>query len=139
LALEPLALRASIDELSNADLGAAEDALVRMRAAIGDYDLAQANWHFHNSLYRKAKRPLLLATLDAVHQNANRYQIMGASTRLRFKQSEREHQALLAACRARDVSGAVKVLEHHLRAASEVLLAHLRSISDASGSLTWPS
>ena len=139
LALEPLALRASIDELSNADLGAAEDALTRLRAATGDYDLAQANWLFHSSLYGKAKRPLLLATLDAVHQNASRYQIMGASTRLRFEQSEHEHQALLSACRARDVCGAVDVLERHLRAASEVLLAHLQSISDPSGSLAWPS
>ena len=139
LALEPLALRASIEELSNADLGSAEDALAQMRVATGEYDLAQANWLFHSSLYRKAKRPLLLATLDAVHQNASRYQIMGASTRLRFDRSEHEHQALLSACRARDLRGAVDILEHHLRAASEVLLAHLRSISDPSGSLSWPS
>ena len=133
LALEPLALRAAFDGLSNADLGSADDAIDRARTASSDYDRAEANWLFHSSLYRTTRRPFLLDTLRSVHRNASRYQIMGASTRLRSEASEREHQALLEACRARDLPKANCILENHLRAASDALLAHLRSILDHNG------
>ena len=63
----------------------------------------------------------------------------GASARLRSDASEREHQTLLAACRAHDLPKATCILEDHLRAASATLLAHLRLIFDHNGSPTWPS
>lgn len=125
VALEPLALRRTFAGLSNADLGRAEDAVEQGRHALTDLAYAEANWLFHASLYRNERRPFLFATLRSAHLSASRYQIMGASTRLRRAESEREHLDLLAACRARDLATALDILGRHLATASRAALAEL--------------
>lgn len=139
IALEPVALRSAFDRLSQSDLGAAADALEEEQGATTDYDRAQANWRFHHSLYRAAPYPFLLATLKALHQTANRYLIMGQSTRLRSEASANEHRVLLAACRAGHLAEAISTLDAHLQAASDVLVTHLRSTSVNNGNLEWRS
>ncbi len=127
IALEPIALRSAFANLSKSDLGTAADALDEEAAASTDYDWAQTNWRFHHSLYRGSPYVFLLSTLKALNQTANRYLIMGRSTRLRSKASAQEHRALLAACRARRLVEAETILDSHLRAAAEVLVAHVRT------------
>lgn len=122
-ALEPLALRHAVPHLRDVQLDAAAAALERGRSADGLLDRAQANWDFHRALYAAAARPFLLGQLETLWRHADRY-LQFAWAKAHYEaRSDREHVAILAACRRRDVRLACRLTRAHILDAAASVVA----------------
>ncbi|RIH76885.1 HTH-type transcriptional repressor RspR [Calidithermus terrae] len=124
--LEPLALRLAIPRLGKAQLGEAEDALDAAELERDGRRLSELNWRFHAALYRPAGRPRLLSTVETLHLNVDRYMRMILTVVHHREQSDREHRALLEACRAREAERACALLERHVVEAGQRLVRFLQ-------------
>ena len=76
-------------------------------------------------MYAPAALPRLMDTIKALHTNIARYLVLYLAGMAYQKKSQKEHRAILAACRHGDIEKAINVLEVHLRGASEHLVAYL--------------
>ncbi|WP_018467327.1 GntR family transcriptional regulator [Calidithermus timidus] len=124
--LEPLALRLAIPRLGKGQLGEAEDALDEAGREHDGQRLSELNWKFHAALYRPANRPRLLSTIELLHLNADRYMRMILTVVHHREQSDREHRALLEACRRQEVEQASSLLKRHIIEAGQRLVQFLK-------------
>ncbi|RYM36207.1 GntR family transcriptional regulator [Meiothermus sp. PNK-Is4] len=124
--LEPLALRLAIPRLGKGQLGQAEDALDEAEQERDGRRLSELNWKFHAALYRPADRPRLLSTIELLHLNVDRYMRMILTVVHHREQSDREHRALLEACRRREVEQASNLLQRHIVEAGQRLVRFLQ-------------
>jgi DNA-binding GntR family transcriptional regulator len=125
MALEAVAIEKAIPQLTRADLIRAQGVL-----EIIDYEKdrgqwGELNWEFHAILYQAARMPLLLDTIQRLHNNVARYLIIYLDRLSAADQSQKEHWALLRACRDGRTSAALRVLRTHLQQAADGLGAYL--------------
>lgn len=126
VALESLAIRLAIPNLSNAQIdAAAELQMVVETAAQRDYGALNAQ--FHRALYDPCARPRLLGEIERLAGHADRYLRLALNAPLQRADSDAEHRAILAACYARDAAGAAEILERHIAQARD----NLRSLMGA--------
>jgi DNA-binding GntR family transcriptional regulator len=121
-ALEVLALRHAIPNLTDSDIALAEAAISQ---ANGCHDIStweEANRNFHASLYRPCKMARLLSTIDALHEARLRYMYATATVIQWEEKSEEEHLNIIDAVRARDVATACALLEKHIEDSGEILV-----------------
>ena len=85
----------------------------------------ELNWEFHATLYSPAGLPRVMETLRTLHTNIARYLVLYLAGMDYQKKSQREHRALLQACRAGEVEKAIDILDGHLRSASTHLIKFL--------------
>jgi len=85
----------------------------------------ELNWEFHATLYSPASLPRLMDTIKTLHTNIARYLVLYLAGMDYQKKSQREHRAILEACRHGNTEKAVTYLEGHLRYASDQLVAFL--------------
>lgn len=126
-ALEALAIRLAVPRLTAADLDAAAAAL----AAADDSDelriWSEANWRFHRALYAPCGRPRLMDTLENLWRGADRYlRVVWQAERWQAR-SQREHRAILRACRKGEAAVAAELVGDHVAAATTALVALLRA------------
>jgi len=119
-ALEVLALTRAIPELTETRLDAVE-AIQDAAEAAELADFGKCNKAFHSALYEAAGRPRLLAQIAALNDLADRYLRVAVTTLDYRRRSHREHRALLAACRKRDVEAATACLKAHIEDAGQRL------------------
>lgn len=115
--LETDLLARSIPLLSEVDLQQAETQLAKLDAALQSENHAmiwpELNSAFHLSLY-KAARPQSYEIVSNLNKNSDRYIRMHLQMAGRILKSNKEHQQLLALCRARDIQGACELLNQHI-------------------------
>jgi DNA-binding GntR family transcriptional regulator len=126
IALETQALRLAAPNLTRATLAQAEALLDKIDNEHNMARWAELNWQFHASLYAAANRPRLFEMIKQLHDNVGRY--LRSSLRLgaHSKPSQKQHRALLAACKKKDAQAAVEILAQHLAATSQKLARRLR-------------
>jgi DNA-binding GntR family transcriptional regulator len=124
--LEPYMLARAIPQMSNANIGLAEDLLVEADHDTDHGKLAVLNWRFHRALYVSADQGFTLAVLESVHLKTERYMRLVLNLMQHQNQSQQEHRAILEACRARDVVQATALLQDHIRRAGTNLARFLR-------------
>ena len=78
----------------------------------------ELNWEFHSTLYLPANLPRVMETIQTLHTNIARYLVLYLAGMDYQKKSQREHRALLQACRAGEVEKAKDILDSHLRSAA---------------------
>jgi DNA-binding GntR family transcriptional regulator len=123
-ALESLALRKSLPTMPEATFERA-DALIDTLDRETDFGRwVDLNRQFHLSLYTGAGKRLL-AAIGEQYDAADRYLRIELETLHNAGESQSEHRALLAACRARDVEAAIVVFEPHVVEAGHELAAAL--------------
>jgi DNA-binding GntR family transcriptional regulator len=83
---------------------------------------ASKNWEFHALLYGAAERPRLLELVKALRANSQRYTFMLLADERCRALLNREHRALLEACRRRDPLRAAQLLDEHLSGGKERVL-----------------
>lgn len=125
IALEKEILRRAIPHLTVAHLKGASEILNDMDKESNITKWGELNWEFHAMLYSPAELPRVMDTLRTLHSNIARYLVLYLAGMDYQKKSQREHRALLQACRAGDVEKAEKILEEHLRSASMQLITFL--------------
>jgi DNA-binding GntR family transcriptional regulator len=120
--LESHALRLAIPNLSHFTLSRAAQIL---DASDQDTNYVQTwgdrNWEFHSTLYAASNRPLLLGMIERIHAHVDRYLRAHVTLANYREQGQREHRALLRACRRKDVKTALECLRSHILDVADVL------------------
>lgn len=124
IALEPVALRTAMPNLTETDFIQAESALKRIAQEHDPTQWGALNWAFHTTLYKPANMPRLLSTLKMWQTNVARYFFVYQALAYREK-SNAEHWSILDACRQRDTERACAELAIHLRLAADELVRYL--------------
>lgn len=125
LFLELGALELAIPNLTEADFAAAEAILGKTDAEPHSRLLGKLNWQFHEILYLASGRPKLLALIQTMHNNVERYMRLYLSTMNYQAKSQAEHRELLQACVHKDVKAAQALLRRHMADASANLSGYL--------------
>lgn len=126
VALETVVLRRAIPQLTIADLGRAEEILATIDHEQDVARWGELNWEFHAALYHAANMPRLMEWVKTLHVNVARYLVIYLAGLDYQAASQREHREILEACRRGNVEAAVACLSHHLRSASNQLIAFLK-------------
>lgn len=124
-ALETLALRLAVPKMTEKDFQAAEQVIARYQRETEISNWGALNWEYHSVLYRAAERPMLLKSIQTLHNNADRYFSSDPLLMEYRSRIEQEHQQILEACRAREIMAAVRRLSEHITHASSQLIAYL--------------
>ena len=125
IALETAVLARAIPNLTVAQLKHAEEILDAIDREENIAKWGELNWEFHATLYSPAALPRLMDTIKTLHTNIARYLVLYLAGMAYQKKSQKEHRAILAACRHGDTEKALAVLVVHLQGASEHLVAYL--------------
>jgi len=91
----------------------------------GGPEWADDDWRFHRALYESAARPRQLAMIETLRSTVARYPSAHDALPTRTPEWLADHDAILAACRARASVAARRRLEDHLRRAMELVLAQM--------------
>jgi DNA-binding GntR family transcriptional regulator len=123
--LEAEVLRASIPNLSEDHLRAAEEILRRYDEALwteGDVgSWGRLNTEFHSALYAGAERPQFMSVIRTLNYKGERYIRLQLYLTREVERAKQEHRMLLDLCRARNVDGAVELVKRHILFAGESL------------------
>jgi len=126
IALETLALRRAIPHLTIANLAEAATLLDAIEQEKSIARWGELNWEFHALLYQPANVPRLMEWVRLLHINVARYLVIFLVGLEYQATSQREHRAILEACRQGQIETAVTLLEQHLQAAANKLVAFLQ-------------
>ncbi len=123
--LESNAIRLSVPHMTETTF---HEAGILCDAFAAETDAAQwsaLNWQFHSRLYLDAQRPFLVSTIRAVNDRLERYLRVQLTLSHGQDRADREHRAILAACRAGDAGAAGDLVYAHIMGACSSLLHHL--------------
>jgi DNA-binding GntR family transcriptional regulator len=124
--LELGALELVFPHLLEKDIAAAEKILNKMDAAKDASKWSEMNRQFHETLFGRAGRPILMGLIRSMHDNVGRYIRLYLDT-LNFQaKSQEEHRLLLSACAKKDLASAQSILLEHLWHAREQLIQYLK-------------
>lgn len=126
LRLETWLLRLSVPLMGEAELAELDSILEAQRRPDVLPRWGELNWQLHETMYRAANRPVTLKLLKNIHDKIDRYLRLEITMRAGRDRGLAEHEALVASCRARDVTAAVALLERHIRETARGLVASLK-------------
>ena len=125
IALETAVLARAIPHLTVAHLKHAKEILDEIDQEENIAKWGELNWEFHATLYSPAALPRVMDTIRTLHSNIARYLVLYLAGMAYQKKSQKEHRAILEACRHGDTEKALAVLIVHLQGASDHLVAFL--------------
>jgi DNA-binding GntR family transcriptional regulator len=125
IALETAVLARAIPHLTVTDLKHAKEILDAIDQEENIAKWGELNWEFHATLYSPAALPRVMETIRTLHSNIARYLVLYLAGMAYQKKSQKEHRAILEACRHGNTEKAVAVLVVHLQGASDHLVAFL--------------
>ncbi len=125
VALELVAIERAIPQLGVSDLIRSQGILEIIDSGSEKENWSDLNWEFHAILYSAAQMPMLLNTIQSLHNNVARYLVIYLDHLAAAKISQKEHWQLLEACREQNIPAAKKVLKRHLIKASDHLTRFL--------------
>jgi len=125
IALETAVLARAIPHLTVAHLKHAKEILDAIDREENIAKWGELNWEFHATLYSPAALPRVMDTIKTLHSNIARYLVLYLAGMAYQKKSQKEHRAILEACRHGDTEKALAVLVVHLQGASNHLVAFL--------------
>jgi len=124
IALETLALRRALPRLARADLVRLEGLIAVMDDERDPVAWSELNWEFHAALYQPCGMPRLIAHIQTLHANVQRYLVVYLAHQAYHEEAQRQHRAILRACRRGNVEAAAEQLAKHLSQAAEKM-SHL--------------
>ena len=123
--LEQGALELSIPHLQEVDFRQAENALCKLDSARTGKDLSHFNRIFHHTLYSRSGNDYLIALINTLHSNIERYMRRYLSDHYNNEHSQTTHRKILQASRRGDVTQAKATLRLHMETAVQRLIALL--------------
>jgi DNA-binding GntR family transcriptional regulator len=103
--------------LSNDDLVTLESLMVQMNQALHAQDyqrFSECNRRFHFVIYARAGNRYLVNMINTLWELAERYRYRYVFMRDRADVIQKEHQAILDACKARDKKALQTAINHHM-------------------------
>ena len=129
--LEVAAIRFAVSGMDDRTIEEAKSILARLTRSSDFNQWKKLHWEFHECLYRRARRPRLLALILDHRVKIDRFRHADKQVRRLVKDSAHDHRALLDACAARDVRAAVRLTLEHLDHVEARFLAALADESAA--------
>jgi len=126
-ALECLALRKAIPNLTGADIRRAKNVLDRIDRQPEDW--AELNIAFHSIIYEPAARPRLFSEIMTLQRNVERYVRREVEVTNNFSASQREHRRLLVLMEKGKIEEACALLSRHILEPGSILVSELRKSS----------
>jgi DNA-binding GntR family transcriptional regulator len=117
-ALETLALRRAVPNMSKADLVRAAALIELMDDERDLLAWSELNWEFHAVLYQPSAMPRLLEHVRMLHTNVQRYLIHFLSGVNYHSEAQRQHRLILSLCKNGEADKAAKALSQHLNQAA---------------------
>jgi DNA-binding GntR family transcriptional regulator len=134
LQLERLSLQEAIPNLVERDFIQLEDALAQIDASVGDADAwLNANQRFHLRISNAARLPRLYQILTGLWGVSRPYMGVYMARIVNPTRAQREHVALLQACRRRDIAAAMSILEEHVADTQNIVVSALDEAADSIG------
>lgn len=124
--LEPLLLEFAFPNINNRMLGSAEDILEEIQQSKSAQTVSELNWQFHQTFYLVANRPTMLATVEKLHQQCERYIGYQSLNFDHMGQSQLEHYQLVNFIRNKELKKAQVVLVDHIQYAGEKLTQYFK-------------
>jgi DNA-binding GntR family transcriptional regulator len=115
IALEQLALSRAIPQMPEAAFSELEGIISRMKATEDPGRWRQLNTRFHSRIYSYSGLPRLRSMIANLTDTTSGYSQMATLRAPRSWWADQEHEAILEACKARDVRKAQTLLRDHLR------------------------
>lgn len=116
--LDPLAASLAAERRTDEDLAAMRAAAAEIDALPGDLGVAALAAHrgFHAAVYRASHNALLIETLDALWNKADRYQRLALAEGGEQKKGARktDHRRLLERVTSGDADGAAELMRRHI-------------------------
>ncbi|MBF7696379.1 GntR family transcriptional regulator [Acinetobacter rathckeae] len=129
--LEVQAIQMAIPHLTEDDFARAEAILDEFIHLDDPSRTAELNWAFHKSLYDGSQRPVLVNMIRSIYDKIERYLRLQMEHSVDAKAiADREHRAILQACRAKDTALAAQLVEQHIHQVCDQLLHLLPKNSD---------
>ena len=125
LLLEGDIIERAVPRMTSDDRRRIDAAHAEATRTAGGPEWMEGDWRFHRALYEPAARPRQLATIENLRSTVARYSSGHDALPTRTPEWLADHDAILAACRARASVAARRRLEEHLRRAMELVLAKL--------------
>lgn len=125
LALEPLAMKATAQAITDSDLDAAEDLVSQMDAEDDPARWIELNGSFHRLLADSGDRPLLASIVHNLRNLSSLYIAESLRQADRRERANREHRELVESLRSHDVDQAVESEQSHLEHTLELGTAML--------------
>lgn len=113
-ALEADAIRLATPSIDAGIIAAAKATRERFAGATDAGKILEADWQFHCVLYEPAGRPLLVETIRAMRIRIARLLRLHMTAKGEQHTADREHGAILRACRAGDGGRAAELVRAHL-------------------------
>ncbi len=129
IGLECRALKLAIPNMVGDDFDLAAEILRDYDDEPEPHKWGEMNWRFHETLYVPCQRPKLLSMIEANYGHVGRFVRLQVSMAAGKEQPNRDHWAILDACRAGEISKAVKLLEEHILGTQKSLMAAMRRTS----------
>lgn len=125
MALETVLLQRAIPNLRGTDFIRAASVLDISEIEDDRTKWSDLNWEFHATLYQAARLDRIISTVEVLHNNVARYLLIYLGSLSALDVSQSEHRNLLDACQKRNTADAIRILQQHLRRASDRLVAFL--------------
>ncbi|MBQ2985171.1 MAG: GntR family transcriptional regulator [Clostridia bacterium] len=121
--LEVGALRLALPSITAEDIERARKMLDAFAAETDHVKGAELNLELHFTLYNPCDNPVLLALIDQMHANVDRYitPFYGEENKADLYSLE-DHNQIINACESKDVELATAILRTHLQRTKELLL-----------------
>lgn len=114
IALETLALRRAIPNMTRADFVRLDGLITIMDDERDALKWSELNWEFHAALYRPCGMLRLLDEIRALHTNVQRYVVMYLTSVDYHAEAQRQHRIILKACQRGNADAAADQLARHL-------------------------
>ena len=124
-------MRLAIPHLTHAQLGVAEDWLVRLEslATPTKWQVASLNAQFHLSLYQVCSRPQLLSLIEQLHEKAGMYLGFQHLELAYGPTSQQQHRELLQLLKQQQQAAALLLLRQHIEVAGQQLASQLEQLA----------
>jgi DNA-binding GntR family transcriptional regulator len=127
VALESLALRLSVPNMTEDDFRQAERVLDLWDAEEDPATFTALNWRFHTVLYEPARQPRLMAMIRSLHASFDLYVGRYSAAWMGLKaRAQLQHRNIVEACRRGDAEAAIDVLERNIRDGFSEMAKHMR-------------
>jgi DNA-binding GntR family transcriptional regulator len=131
--LETLALESAIPVISDAELDQLQSYIAEMQGVSTYDEWALLNETFHRELYEASRRRRLCDLIESLRVSSQHFIHLALSGRVPGPEVDAEHQAILDACRSRNIQAARAALHRHIEHTGQRTLEHLSAPATADG------
>jgi DNA-binding GntR family transcriptional regulator len=129
--VEGMAIEKSLPTLTDKDIEQAEKTVAAMRRVSDIKEWLKLNREFHDTINAGFTSTILRDIMLTLRTNAQRYVLVALAKENRFSQYGDEHEQILSACLARDVSLAKQLVQEHLHNTVLVVEKYLQETDSA--------